>query len=209
MQRDLSRAIDAAVLVLVGAIAVGGAAVRADPTHRPLAVALALAAAGVLVLRRRAPAITLAVSGGLVLVLFTVDHGAGTTAVVAPAAALYTLALMRGRVQIAVGALAAAVAVTVAEIFLAGGRTHTLTLQTMGHAALVAIPVLAGEALRNHRSNVRLLHERLELAERSREEDGRRRAEEERLRIARELHDVVAHTLTARHHRVRTPNHGG
>jgi signal transduction histidine kinase len=196
VERDLSRAIDAAVLVVVAAIAVGGAAVRADPTGRPLAIALALAASGVLVLRRRAPAITLAVSGGLVLALFAVDHAAGTTAVVAPAAALYSLALVRGRVQIVVGALAAAAAVTVAEIFLAGGRTHTLTLQTVAHAALVAIPVLAGEALRNHRSNVRLLHERLELAERSREEEGRRRAEQERVRIARELHDVVAHTLT-------------
>src|SRR5262249_20104078 len=34
------------------------------------------------------------------------------------------------------------------------------------------------------------------LAERTREEEAQRRAEQERLRIARDLHDVVAHTLT-------------
>jgi signal transduction histidine kinase len=56
--------------------------------------------------------------------------------------------------------------------------------------------VLAAEALRNRRSYIQLLLERLELAERTREEEARRRAEQERLRIARDLHDVVAHTLT-------------
>jgi signal transduction histidine kinase len=61
---------------------------------------------------------------------------------------------------------------------------------------LVAVPLLAAEALRNHRSYVSLLLERLELAERTREEEARRRVEHERVRIARDLHDIVAHTLT-------------
>src|SRR5262249_11175795 len=70
------------------------------------------------------------------------------------------------------------------------------TLQTAAHVALVAIPVLAAEALRNRRAYVRIWLERLEQAERTREEEAQRRAEHERLRIARDLHDVVAHTLT-------------
>ena len=215
VRRDLSHAVDAAVLLFVGAVAVVGAGVRADAAHRPFALTLALAASAVLVFRRRLPAVTLVASGGLVLGLFAVDQAAGTIAVVAPAAALYSLALVRGRGHIVIGALAAAAAVVVAEAFLSGGHAHALTLQTFGHAALVAIPVLAGEALRNHRSYLRLLLERVELAERTREEEAQRRVEQERLRIARDLHDVVAHTLTtinvqagvAKHLLERDPGH--
>jgi signal transduction histidine kinase len=116
--------------------------------------------------------------------------------VIAPAIALYSLALSRGGVQLVAAVVAAAAAVMVADVFLAGHNPHALTLQTAAHVALIAVPVLAAEALRNRRSYIQLLVERLELAERTREEEAQRRAEQERLRIARELHDVVAHTLT-------------
>ncbi|MGW2044557.1 sensor histidine kinase [Streptomyces sp. NPDC001858] len=49
--------------------------------------------------------------------------------------------------------------------------------------------LLFGSYLRIHR-------ERAERAERSREEEARRRVAEERLRIARDLHDLLAHTIT-------------
>jgi signal transduction histidine kinase len=116
--------------------------------------------------------------------------------VIAPAIALYSLALSRGRAHLVVAIVAAAAAVMVADAFLAGSHPRALTMQTAAHVALIAVPVLAAEALRNRRSYVQLLLERLDLAERTREEEAERRAEQERLRIARDLHDVVAHTLT-------------
>jgi signal transduction histidine kinase len=187
--------LDAALLLPAGAVIALGVALRADST-RPLALALAVAATAVLVLRRRAPAATLAVSGALVFALFALDHDAGAVAVIAPAIALYSLALSRGRAHLVVAIVAAAAAVMAADAFLAGSHPRALTMQTVVHVALIAIPVLAAEALRNRRSYVQLLLERLELAERTREEEADRRAEQERLRIARDLHDVVAHTLT-------------
>jgi signal transduction histidine kinase len=196
MNHDASHLLDAAVLLLAGAIVGVGVALRADASARPLALTLALAAAAVLVLRRRTPTATLAVSGGLVLALFAVDHAAASVAVIAPAIALYSLALSRGRIHLVAAVVAAAAAVVIADIFLVGGHAHAFTLQTAAHIALVAIPVLAAEALRNRRSYIQLLLERLQLAEQTREEEAQRRAEQERLRIARDLHDVVAHTLT-------------
>jgi signal transduction histidine kinase len=196
VRRDFAHLLDAAVVVSAGLIVVVGVALRADASTRPLALALAVAAAAALVLRRSAPTTTLTFSGALVLALFAVDHAAGAVAVIAPAIALYSLALSRGRVHLVAAVVAAAAAVMIADVFLAGHHPPALTLQTAAHVALVAVPVLAAEALRNRRSYIQLLLERLELAERTREEEARRRAEQERLRIARELHDVVAHTLT-------------
>jgi signal transduction histidine kinase len=137
--------------------------------------------------------LTLVVSGGLVAVLFHVDRSAGTVAVVAPAVALYSLALNRGRrAQLLAGA-AAVGAVLIADL-LHHGRPGVLP--TLGHVLLVAIPLLVAKQVRSHRSRLTLMAERLELSDRAREQELQRRAEQERMRIARELHDVVAHTLT-------------
>jgi signal transduction histidine kinase len=185
---------DAIVPVMAGAVVAAGVVVRGDPDTRHLALALGLAAAAALAARRRAPVATLAVSGCLVLTLFAVDSAAGTAAVFAPAVALYTVGLRRSRVRQLLAGVLALVAVVATDALLAG--RNTVAPQTIGHAALVAVPLLAAETLRTRRSYVSLLLERLELAERTREHEARRLVERERLRIARDLHDVVAHTLT-------------
>jgi signal transduction histidine kinase len=190
------RLLDGAVPLLAGAFIVAGVAFRADPSTRPLAIALGAGAAATLVLYRRAPIAALALAGAFVLALVAIDARAGAVAVIAPAIALYSLALTRGRRALAAAVFLAAVAVLVVDIAVPGNHHHALTLQSAGHVALVAIPVLAAEAHRNRRAYVRVLEERVQLAERTREDEARRRAEQERRRIARDLHDVVAHTLT-------------
>jgi len=196
VKHDRAHLIDAAVVAWVLVVIAIGGMVRADSSTRPVALLLGLAAALMLVLRRRAPVATFAVTAALVLVLFAVDPTVGAVAAIAPAVALYTLALSRGRLQLVVAVAASAAAVVVAELFLSGHHGPTLTLQTAAHVSLIAIPVLAAEALRNRRAYIQVLLERLEAAERERDEELERRAEQERLRIARDLHDVVAHTLT-------------
>jgi signal transduction histidine kinase len=59
------------------------------------------------------------------------------------------------------------------------------------------VALLIGENVRNRRELLAEYAARAELAEAEREREGRRRVEEERLRIAREFHDVIAHTVTA------------
>ena len=52
-----------------------------------------------------------------------------------------------------------------------------------------------GESVRTRRFIAAEAHERAELAERTREEEARARVDAERLRIAREVHDTVAHAI--------------
>lgn len=59
----------------------------------------------------------------------------------------------------------------------------------------VVISTTLGESLRSRRVITADAQERAELAERSREEETRARVDAERLRIAREVHDTVAHAI--------------
>jgi signal transduction histidine kinase len=58
------------------------------------------------------------------------------------------------------------------------------------------VPWLAGRTIRNQTMLARELAEKAELAEHAREEEERRAIVSERSRIARELHDVLAHNLS-------------
>ena len=183
---DAFVALLAALVIVVGGVLRGGDA-------QPLELIVGAAAGASLAGRRRAPGLTLAVSGALTLLLVHLDPAAVAAAVIAPAIALYSLALRRGVREGALAAVAAVVAIVVVEELHRGGPT---LLQTLAHVLLVAIPLLLADVHRTRHANLALLREQLALAERTREHEAELRAEQERLRIARDLHDVVAHTLT-------------
>jgi signal transduction histidine kinase len=184
--------LDALVPLLAAAVIVVGGVVHSGDGH-PLELVVGAAAGASLAGRRHAPGFTLAVSGALALLLLHLQPTAGATAVIAPAVALYSLALRRGTRERALAAVGAVVAIVAADALHGGAPT---VLQTLGHVLLVAIPLLIADVHRTRHANFDLLHERLALAERTREQEAERRAEQERLRIARDLHDVMAHTLT-------------
>jgi signal transduction histidine kinase len=185
--------VDATVPALVGAVIVVGETLHRGSSGRPVDLGWGVAAALTLAARRRWPGWTLAVSGALVAVLFHIDRAAASVAVLAPAVALYSFALRRGRLQQAAAGIVAIAAVIAADVAHPGRPTLA---QTSGHVVLVAIPLLIAEVIRTHRANMRLHLEQVEQNEEARKQDAERRAERERMRIARELHDIVAHTLT-------------
>lgn len=193
VQRRSVLLLDATVPLIVGAVIVVAGVLHGGSSVRPLTLIVGLAAALTLVGRRRAPGWTLLISAALVQILFVIDAAVGPVAVLAPAVALYSLALTKGRVLQLLGAVAAVAVVIAADVLHKG---HATVLQTLGHVALAAVPLLAAEIMRTRRAYVAVLRERIALAEQSREQEAQRRVEQERLRIARDLHDVVAHTLT-------------
>jgi signal transduction histidine kinase len=197
--RDRALAVDVLLALGIGLFQVLGLVlsqrvIRSPDWRTPDALAYLLLAAGpaALLLRRRRPLGVLAVTVacGLAYAARTYPEGPSQVAIYP---ALWTVALTVPRRRAWLAAALTALAVLGAELFFYG--------ETMfdGEPLYAAVTVFAamwwGEAVRARRAYVAELRDRAERAERTREEEARRRVDEERLRIARELHDVVSHTI--------------
>ena len=154
--------------------------------HTPAAALILVAVACLaLIWRRRWPVAVLGVSVAAATIYTLLGYVNGAV-LVAPMIALYTVAAqtpVRQAVAYGLGTLAvlglASIAVNPLGPF--GGGVEILPF-------MIAVVVIAGIAVANRRAYVDSLRDRAE-------HDARRRLDEERLRIARELHDVVAHTM--------------
>jgi signal transduction histidine kinase len=83
----------------------------------------------------------------------------------------------------------------------------SLLLRTVGVALWLLPAVFAGRMTHAQQAYLQMVQARAEDAERSRDDDMRRRLGEERLRIARDLHDVVAHHLAVANAQAGTAAH--
>jgi signal transduction histidine kinase len=109
----------------------------------------------------------------------------------------YSLALVVDRRHAILAGLALVPFVVGAVLIFNEGGSKELWFQTPKNLGFVAAPLLLGLAVRNRRDYLAEVLERAETAERTREEEARLRVGEERLRIARDVHDVVAHAMVA------------
>ncbi|MFD3355818.1 sensor histidine kinase [Streptomyces fradiae] len=161
-------------------------------TPRPLSVLLMAVGGAALVARRRAPVRVLVCTGAAAVLDFAAGDPHAPVAM-STVVALYTVASRTDRPTTWRVGLATMAVLTAAAMSF--GSAPWYTQQNLGVFAWTGMAAAAGDAVRSRRAFVDAIRERAERAERTREEEARRRVAEERLRIARDLHDVVAHHI--------------
>jgi signal transduction histidine kinase len=144
--------------------------------------------------RRRFPMTVLVVST-LAIVVYAGRQYSGGPVYLAPIFAMYTVGAAYPRRQWAIAISASAALITVVG-FLSFADTGVRWFHIVYFTWCIAAGFV-GDAARSRRDYFAGLEARNRSLEESREEEARRRVAEERLRIARDLHDVVAHSLAS------------
>ena len=142
--------------------------------------------------RRRRPAVVLVVVSAAWVVAQVVF---GPSAPFGLWVALYSAIVYATRRRAEVGA-AAAIAVVAALELAQVGRDRLRLEDALPMVVVTLVVGIVGFVVADRRTRSAALRDRAEFLEREREALSRQAAAEERLRIARELHDLVAHSLT-------------
>ncbi|MBE4740709.1 MULTISPECIES: sensor histidine kinase [Streptomyces] len=122
-------------------------------------------------------------------------------------AALYWLASLTDRRTTRAYGCTTIVAMTLAAVVSDSMDHLSLVLRTIGPVFWLLLPLAAGRGTLVRRAYLKSVQARAEHAERTREEEARLRVTEERMRIARDLHDVVAHHLALANAQAGTAAH--
>ena len=182
-------------LLLLGLLSTGPDAALDERYRDPNALIypLAILMTAPLAWRRRAPVPVLAISAVALAI-----HGAigfqPTLGGLATAVAVYTVASTYPGPAGALRATGASVVLVLASPFLHDGRLYPGEFAAA--SAAFGIPWLIGRRFYRSRAFTASLVERAARAEREREQAAVQAVTDERARIARELHDVVAHAIS-------------
>ncbi|WP_329277076.1 sensor histidine kinase [Streptomyces sp. NBC_01451] len=196
LRNDALLASAGAVIATALALLTDGGSTRPDVLDqggRPdvLGWALLLGAYVPIVWRRRRPMLVLVAVVALVVPYHALDYN-HTAPTPAAYIALYTVAVTgRPLRTIVTGAVVLGIALSVMLTVSMHQAVELLRI-----SGWIAAVLFFGIDVRFYRQYVSAIVERAERAERTREEEARRRVAEERLRVARDLHDLLAHTIT-------------
>lgn len=200
MRRQLSVHREVAVDIALAAavMAAVAAAIAADlgPGRRPdlIAYLFAIGLGLLMLVRRRYPGLALIATAAGLLGYYVAGYPPVGLAVPV-AAALYSAA-ERGRLWLAIGVAAALIVISFAYRLAVGqSPAYLFGYELWTTVALMAAATALGDSARG-RSLLRAEAERRQRdAADQREREAAKRVEAERLRIARDVHDVLAHTV--------------
>jgi signal transduction histidine kinase len=198
LRRIPALAVDAA---LTAAVAVAnGFAIAAESeagskSPDALAYLLGVAIAAPLLVRRRWPLGMLLVSAVLLTAYHALDYPAIGLAV--PLGVALFTAVLAGHLWEAATASLGLVLLGIGFRALEEGESLVSVVGsgTVDDVALLVATMALAEMVRTRRAWLAEVQERLRRTEADREREAQRRVEQERLRIAQELHDVLAHTI--------------
>ncbi|MGZ4680870.1 MAG: sensor histidine kinase [Acidimicrobiales bacterium] len=184
----------AIVLLAVGLASMANSTV--DQTHptavNPLGYLLAVVGFGALAVRTRAPLVAMALTLIAAAAYSAIQYPENGLPI-AGMVALYTVASRTPRKQ----SLVAAGAVVVTIVWLTTRGSQGLDAAgAVSNLAVFGIAYATGRYVRVRRAYTEQLELRAAEADERRRRDAERAVAEERLRIARELHDVVAHAMS-------------
>jgi signal transduction histidine kinase len=174
-------------IFLVGAGALGARHAVGDVPHVSLFLGL-LVATGALVVRHRAPLVVLGVVLAIELAL-----GWGPTVLLPVLLAMFTVAEYSDRLMV-IGATIVTGAATLATLVI--HHDHISAGTVVSRLVVIGLAVAVALYLRARADYINGLRERAERLERERELMAQQAVGDERVRIARELHDVVAHNVS-------------
>lgn len=181
-----------ALCLLGGMLRDDGSALSPPPAGAYL---LAVVSCAVLPVRHRAPLAAMAVTTANGVLVPFLDLLLSPLIVAPAVITAYSLTVRTERHA------ASAVSLTSVALLVASAPLFgALSWKDAGRVgAVAAFPLVAGvlgHSARNRRAYLAAMEERARRAEESRDSEARRRVAEERVRIARELHDLVAHQIT-------------